>query len=90
MARRRGTPARSPVRGEDTAPAFDEARSEVSPAARRSDTARHGQSGGVYSYRALEGFRWRFVYRRSGGTQTTKRGFTSERATFGARRSATG
>ena len=32
------------------------------------------------------GGRWRFVYRRSDGTQTTKRGFTSERAARDARR----
>jgi hypothetical protein len=66
--------------------AFDEALTEVSPAARRADTARHGRSGGVYSYRTAAGVRWRFVYRRSDGTQTTKRGFTGERAAVAARR----
>ena len=71
---------------EDAARAFDEAIAEVSPAARRADTARHGRSGGVYSYRTAEGVRWRFVYRRSDGTQTTKRGFASERAARDARR----
>lgn len=59
---------------------------EVSPAARRADTARHSRSGGVYSYRTADGIRWRFVYRRSDGTQTSKRGFTSERAARDARR----
>ena len=59
---------------------------EVSPAARRSDTARHGRSGGVYSYRTGDGVRWRFVYRRSDGAQTTKRGFASERTARVARR----
>ena len=48
--------------------------------------ARHGRSGGVYSYRTADGLRWRFVYRRSDGTQTTKRGFMSERAARDARR----
>lgn len=71
---------------EDAARAFDAALSEVSPTARRADTARHGRSGGVYSYRTADGIRWRFVYRRSDGTQTTKRGFTSERAARDARR----
>ena len=71
---------------EDAARAFDEALAEVSPAARRADTARHGRSGGVYSYRTAEAVRWRFVYRRSDGTQTTKRGFASERAARDARR----
>jgi Phage integrase, N-terminal SAM-like domain len=71
---------------EEAARAFDEALSEVSPAARRADTARHGRGGGVYSYRTADGVRWRFVYRRSDGTQTTKRSFTSERAALAARR----
>ena len=71
---------------EDAARAFDEAIAEVSPSARRADTARHGRSGGVYSYRTADAVRWRFVYRRSDGTQTTKRGFASERAARDARR----
>jgi integrase len=71
---------------EEAARAFDEALAEVSPTARRADTARHGRSGGVYSYRTSDGVRWRFVYRRSDRTQTTKRGFASERAARDARR----
>jgi integrase len=71
---------------EEAARAFDEALAEVSPASRRADTARHGRRGGVYSYRTADGVRWRFVYRRSDGTQTTKRGFASERAARDARR----
>ncbi len=71
---------------EEAARAFDEALAEVSPAARRAETARHGRSGGVYSYRTADGVRWRFVFRRSDGTQTSKRGFTSERAARDARR----
>lgn len=71
---------------EDAAEAFDVALSEVSPAARRTDTARHGRSGGVYPYRTTNGLRWRFVFRRSDGTQTSKRGFMSERAARAARR----
>jgi integrase len=71
---------------EAAAHAFDEAIAEVSPAARRTDTARHGRSGGVYSHRTAEAVRWRFVYRRSDGTQTTKRGFASERAARDSRR----
>jgi integrase len=71
---------------EAAARAFDEAIAEVSPAARRADTARHGRNGGVYSYRTADAVRWRFVYRRSDGTQTTKRGFASERAARDARR----
>jgi integrase len=40
----------------------------------------------VYSYGTATGVRWRFIYRRSDGTQTTKRGFASERAALAARR----
>jgi len=69
---------------EDAARAYDEALREVSPAARRSDTARGGS--GVYSYATRQGTRWRFVVRRSDGSQTSKRGFTSQRAAVDARR----
>ena len=86
MARRIGRRRARRFPTEDAARAFDDALAEVSPAARRSDTARHGRSGGVYSYRTADGVRWRFVYRRSDGTQTTKRGFMSERAARDARR----
>jgi hypothetical protein len=65
---------------EEAARAFDAAIAEVSPAFRRADTARYGRNGGVYSYATASGTRWRFVYRRTNGTQTTKRGFASERA----------
>jgi integrase len=73
-------------RSEDAARAFDEAVAELSPAARRADTAKQGRSGGVYSYRTADGIRWRFIYRRSDGTQTSKRGFVSERSARDARR----
>jgi integrase len=71
---------------EEAARAFDAAIAEVSPAFRRADTARYGRNGGVYSYATASGTRWRFVYRRTDGTQTTKRGFASERAARDARR----
>lgn len=71
---------------EAAARAFDDAMSEVAPSARRADTARHGRSGGIYSYRTSTGVRWRVVYRRSDGTLTSKRGFTSEKAARDARR----
>ncbi len=76
-----GPPSRRRFASEDAARAFDEALAEVSPAARRADTARHGRSGGVYSYSHRRGrSAGASSYRRSDGTQTTKRGFTSERA----------
>jgi hypothetical protein len=40
----------------------------------------------VYSYRTADGIRWRFVYPRSDGTPTSKRGFHSPRAARDARR----
>jgi hypothetical protein len=60
---------------EAAARAFDEAIAEVAPGARRADTIRHGRNSGVYSYATASGTRWRFVYRRTDGTQTTKRGW---------------
>ncbi|MGZ6626943.1 MAG: hypothetical protein ACXVE8_15250 [Solirubrobacteraceae bacterium] len=51
---------------EEAARAYDEALREVSPAPRRSDTARGGS--GVYSYATRDGRR--FVARRSDGSQT--------------------
>ncbi|MHB1570821.1 MAG: hypothetical protein ACYCXW_20980 [Solirubrobacteraceae bacterium] len=63
---------------------FDEALAEVSPAARRTDTATHGRRDGIY-YDTAAGIRRHFVYRRSDGSQTTKRGFTSKRAARDAR-----
>jgi integrase len=39
---------------------------------RRTDTVKHGRSDGIYPYGTAGGVRWRFVYRRSDGTQTTK------------------
>jgi integrase len=71
---------------EEAAVAFDAALAEVSPAARRPDSAKFGRRGGVYPYETREGVRWRFVYRRSDATQTSKRGFTSERGARDARR----
>jgi len=71
---------------DDAARAFDEAIAGVSPASRRADTSKHRRSGGVYSYVTTDGLRWRFVYRRSDGTQTKRRGLASERAARDARR----
>ena len=71
-------------KSEDAARAWDEATRELSPTARRTETAR--SEPGVYSYPTRDGTRWRFVVRRSDGTQTSKRGFTSQRAAAGARR----
>jgi integrase len=65
---------------EQSANAFDEALSEVAPVERRSDTATYGSQGGVYPYPTAQGTRWRYLVRRSDGTQTSKRGFSSQRA----------
>jgi integrase len=72
---------------EASASAFDEALAEVAPSARRSDTAVYGSRGSVYSYATANGTRWRYVVRRSDGTQTTRRGFTSQRSAREALRS---
>jgi hypothetical protein len=62
--------------------AFDQALTEVSPVARRVDTARHWHSGSVDPYRTVEGICWRFVYRRSDRTPTTKRGVNNALGTL--------
>jgi integrase len=52
------------------------------------DKGRHGQAGGVYPYRTTAGTRWRYVLRRSDGSMTSKRGFSSKTAAAAARRRA--
>ena len=44
--------------------------------------------GGVYSYATAAGTRWRFVYRQSDGSLTTRRGFPSRGAAVAGRRTA--
>jgi hypothetical protein len=73
-------------KAEDAAKAFDAALHEVSPTSRTAESASYGRRGGIYSYKTTSGTRWRFVYRRSDGVQTTKRGFPSEKAARDARR----
>ena len=74
---------------EGAARAFDEAIGEVASSDRRSDTSTGGASGGVYPYQTAQGTRWRYVARRSDGSSTSKRGFTSARAAREARRRLT-
>jgi integrase len=49
---------------------------------------RHGQAGGVYPYNTASGAKWRYLVRRSDGSMTSKRGFTSEKAARDGRRRA--
>jgi integrase len=55
---------------------------------RRSDRAatRRAYAGSVYPYPTAMGERWRCVVRRSDGTMTSKRGFSSQKAARDARR----
>ena len=71
---------------EEAAREFDGALHEHEPPERRSRDRRRGRGHGVYAYRTASGPRWRYVVRRSDGTQTTKRGFLSEKAARDARR----
>jgi integrase len=73
---------------EQRARAFDEALSEVAPVERQANTATYGSQGGVYPYSTTQGTRWRYVVRRTDGTQTSKRGFSSQRAAREALRKA--
>jgi integrase len=74
---------------EEPAQAFDEAISGVDPDERRKNKAGYGSQGGVYPYSTSEGTRWRYVARRSDGSPTSKRGFTSPQAAGQARRRLT-
>ena len=49
-------------------------------ASRRWSTVRRAAGGGVYAYATADGTRWRFVFRQSDGSLTTRRGFASRRA----------
>jgi len=71
---------------EEAAREFDGALHEHEPPERRSRDTGRGRGHGVYAYRTASGPRWRYVVRRSDGTQTTKRGFLSEKAARDARR----
>jgi len=63
---------------EELARAFDAGVQEVGPGERRPLAASGG--AGVYPYATKAGTRWYFKARDSTGQQTTRRGFTSERA----------
>jgi integrase len=72
---------------EEAAREFDRSVHEIEASA-RSD-ARYGSSGGVYPYETAAGTRWRCAVRRSDGSFTSKRGFTSKKAALDARRRLT-
>ncbi|MGO9321840.1 MAG: tyrosine-type recombinase/integrase [Solirubrobacteraceae bacterium] len=75
-------------RDEDAAREFD-ASIHDHDVVERSKSRRHGQSGGVYPYETSSGTKWRYVIRRSDGSLTSKRGFSSESAARTARRRIT-
>jgi integrase len=72
---------------EKAAKDFDEAIHDHGVAERRQ--TRHGSSNGVYPYETAAGTRWRCAVRRSDGSFTSKRGFTSQKAALDARRRLT-
>lgn len=69
---------------EAAARAFDEAVLDQDVGERAK--GRRGQAGGVYPYKTRAAIRWRYVARRSDGSMTSKRGFSSETAARDARR----
>ncbi len=69
---------------ERVARAFDEAMRDQRTGERPDRPS--GSSGGVYPYKTTSGTRWRYVARRSDGSMTSKRGFTSPKAARDARR----
>lgn len=74
---------------ERTARIFDDAVSDVGKTDRKVAEKLPGAGGSVYPYETKDGTRWRYVARRSDGTLTSKRGFTSPRAARDAKRRLT-
>lgn len=76
-------------RFEDEAPAkaFDAAIHDQKVRARKRTS--YGSNNGVYPYQTASGTRWRCVVKRSDGTTTNKRGFTSPTAAANYRRRQT-
>ena len=73
------------------AEAFAASLERPAPSPPRAVLARSEPSGdGVYAYATGAGTRWRFVFRQSDGSLTTRRGFASRRAAVAARRTAVG
>src|SRR5271165_1044085 len=72
---------------EEAAQAFDSALSEITPGERQADAT--GRAGGVYPYATKQGTRWYFKVRDSNGIQTSRRGFSSEKAARDAKRRLT-
>jgi integrase len=72
---------------EDSAKEFDDSIHDHE-VAERSKTTPHRRGGGVYAYQTVTGKQWRYVVRRSDGSLTSKRGFSSETAARTARRRA--
>lgn len=75
-------------RSEEAAEEFDKLIHDNERVERRRE-GKHGRSGGVYPYETAAGTLWRYVTRRSDGSLTSKRGFTSETAARTARRRIT-
>lgn len=58
------------------------------PSSELKDRIENSQRRGdaIYAYRTAKGLRWRFVFRQSDGTLSTRRGFTSRKAAAAAKR----
>jgi integrase len=73
-------------RSEEAAREFDRSVHEIETSARRQT---YGSGGSVYPYETAAGTRWRCAVRRSDGSFTSKRGFSSKKAALDARRRMT-
>jgi integrase len=74
-------------RSEDAAKQFDESIHDHDVGERKH--TEYGSGGSVYAYETAAGTRWRCSVRRSNGSFTSKRGFTSKKAALDARRRLT-
>ena len=74
VARPAGRPPSPPAHAPDDA------------ATRRSEAQLTNRRDGIYSYETRQGTRWRFTFRQSDGTMSSRRGFTSRKAAADAKR----
>lgn len=74
------TLTRSPVGRTPTPP------EAAAPGSRDSRVSIGGRGDGIYPHRTDQGVRWRFVFRQSDGTSSSRRGYASRGAAVAARR----
>jgi hypothetical protein len=73
-------------RGRPTTTGLERNAGEAGASAATIDRALRKGGDGIYSYETCQGARWRFTFRQSDGTMSSRRGFTSRKAAADAKR----